>query len=82
MVVSQLSDACCAITPSQPGKRCRIQEGGNDARLSGEHGMDRRIHHQRSARADGNGEGLAIRLRSGRQGMCRNVVVDDPQAEA
>ncbi len=54
---------------------------GNDASRSGEHGIDRRIHHQRSARADGNGEGLEIRLRSGRQGMCRDVVVDDPQIE-
>ena len=33
---SQWSDAYCAITPSQLGKRCRNQAGGSDARLSGE----------------------------------------------
>ena len=31
-----LSDACCATTPSKPGKRCRSQAGGSDAGLSGE----------------------------------------------
>ena len=36
MVVNLSSDACCAITPSKPGKRCRNQAGGSDARLSGE----------------------------------------------
>jgi hypothetical protein len=36
VVVSQSSDACCAITPSKLGRPCRNQAGGRDARLSGD----------------------------------------------
>ena len=39
MVVSQSSDACCAITPFQPGRPCRKQAAGGDARLNGDEGQ-------------------------------------------
>ena len=42
----------------------------------GDFGMDWRIHHLGTARANGDGEGLEVRLRSWRQGLYCHVALD------